>query len=406
MRVLWVTPELPYWPGGSGGSTRQFMLIREIVRRGHAVDVVAPVAPDQRKRAGAISSLGATLYATRRPDSRVIETLTAIGQRPTLLADLVRLPLLAWQVEVFWTALRARTNEAIAAGRPDVIVVEHDWAARWRQELPAAAPAALGLQNLSWRYYAQRASVGGGMRRRMMRIEAGRFERFDRRMLAQYRALLTMSVNDERAVRAISDRPSFVIANGVDTDALTAGPLPTEPVALFTGTFGYPPNAEALTWLLRQIWPLVVERVPHATLLVVGRGVPDALAQLAGPGVEIAGFVPDMQPWFDRARVVLLPILSGAGTRLKLLDGLAAGRAVVSTTMGADGVDVVHGAHALIEDDAHAFAQATVRSLTEPGVAEELGPAARRLAETTYDWRVIGGRLEEALSQLAVQGVT
>jgi glycosyltransferase involved in cell wall biosynthesis len=404
MRVLWVTPELPYWPGGSGGSTRQYMLIRELVRHGHAVDVVAPVAPDQREAATALAEIGAELHATQRPDSRVHEVIRALRARPGVAADVLRLPVLAWQVEVFWTMLRTRMREVVGAAAPDVILVEHDWAARWRRELPAGIPAVLALENLSWRYYEQRAAADSGPRRLALRLEAQRFERFDRRALRSYDALLTMSGSDDQAVKEVSGVPSFVIANGVDTQALTAVPLPAGPVALFTGTFGYPPNAEALEWLLRDIWPRVIAQAHQARLLVVGRGVPEALRRLAGPSVEIAGFVPEMQPWFDRARAVLIPIRSGAGTRLKLLDGLASGRAIVSTTMGAEGVDVRAGEHLLVADDAQAFATATARVLREPGLAERLGPAARRLAETTYDWRMIGARLESVLERTVAAG--
>jgi len=396
MRILWLTPELPYWPGGSGGSTRQFMLIRELLARGHTVDVVAPIAPAQD--AASLRALGATLYAVNRPQSRVSETAHAIRSRPGLLADAMRMPVLAWQVEVFWTTLHARMREAVDTHMPDVILVEHDWAARWHDDLPAQIPTALALENLSWRYYEQRAAAASGLKAAALRVEARRFERFDRATLDRYDALLAVSDDDARTVPLISSTPTTVIANGVDTTALTPTPLPEEPVALFTGTFGYPPNAEGLTWLLTEIWPHVRRQVPTAQLLVVGKDPP---AGSGGPGVELAGWVPAMQPWFDRARAVLVPIRSGAGTRLKVLDGLASGRALVSTAMGAEGVAIIPGEHGLIADDAQTFANAVVDVLRDDALAQHLGTTGRALAETVYDWREIGGRLEAVLAELA-----
>jgi glycosyltransferase involved in cell wall biosynthesis len=307
-------------------------------------------------------------------------------KRPALVLDAVRMPLLAWQVEVFWTALKDQMRAAVDAHIPDVILVEHDWAARWHDDLPAGIPAALALENLSWIFY----------ERRGMRLEARRFARFDRRQLPKFDLRLTMSEADD----ALVDGDSAVIPNGVDTRALTAAPLPADPVAIFTGTFGYQPNADGLDWLLDDIWPRVQAQIPGARLLVVGR---DAPAARAAPGVEIAADVPEMQPWFDRARAVLVPIRSGAGTRLKVLDGLASGRAVVTTTLGAEGIAITPGEHALVADDAASFAAATVRALAHDGPAEELGKAGRALAQSTYDWRAIGARLEAVLKSLLAQ---
>ena len=401
MRVLWLTPELPFAPGGTGGSTRQFQLIRALIERGHDVDVVSPVHPSQEAGAALLRATGATLYGVGRPPSRVRETLAALARRPGLALDALRMPVVAWQVEVFRGALWPQVLAALER-RPDVIVVEHDWAARWIERLPAGVPCALTLENLSWRYYESRAAAAGGVAAAALRLEARRFAAFDRRWLARYAALVTMSPDDAATVRDVLALESTVVPNGVDTAALTASPLPGEPTVLFAGTFAYPPNAEALEWLLSEIWPRVLARRADARLLVVGRDVPPRLEALAGDSVTVAGWVPEMQPWFDRARAVLVPMRSGGGTRLKVLDGLASGRPLVSTTKGAEGVAIVPGEHALLEDTADGFAEAVVRTLSDDELAGRLGAAGRVLAEQVYDWRAIGGRYADTLEALAV----
>jgi glycosyltransferase involved in cell wall biosynthesis len=405
IRVLWLTPELPYWPGGSGGSTRQHQLIAQLAARGHEVHVVAPVHRTQRQGAALLEAAGATLHGVQRPGSRVGEVLAALRARPALALDALRMPLTAWQVEVFWTRLRpvARALLADPATRPDVLHVEHDWAARWVRDLPEAAgiPRVCGLENLSWAYHQRRAAAATGAARAFNAREARRFARFDRRHLPAYDLLLATSASERRALAQLTPAASAVVPNGVDTAALTAAPLAPGPVALFTGTFAYGPNSEGLAWLLREVWPRVTAQIPEARLLVVGRGVPGHLAALAGPEVRITGFVEHMQPWFDQARLVLVPIRSGGGTRLKVLDGLASGRPIVSTTIGAEGIDVRHGEEALIADDPAAFAAAAVRVLGDAALAERLGAAGRRLAERDYDWRPIGARLADLLEALA-----
>jgi glycosyltransferase involved in cell wall biosynthesis len=403
MRVLHVTPELPFFPGGSGGSTRQFMLLADLVRRGHEVDVVAPVAPEQRDGAATLGAAGITLHAAHRPDSRIAETGRALLRSPSLVLDAVRLPLLAWQVEVFWRSLQAPLREAVLTHVPDVIAVEHDWAARWRLDLPAGIPLALTLENLSWHYYERRATAAGGtVSRALLTNEARRFARFDARHFDDYDVLLAMSERDRDEVAAMSTTRCEVIANGVDTRAIGAGdPAGRDPVAVFVGSFAYPPNAEALAWLLEDLWPRVLGGRPDARLVVVGRDVPPRLQEGAPAGVTFAGFVPEMSAVYDEARAVLCPMRSGGGTRLKVLEGLATGLPLVSTTMGAEGVAVTDGADVLLADEPQAFADTVVRVLGDDALAARIGTGGRALALERYDWQAIGERLEAVLASLA-----
>lgn len=204
MRVLAVTPELPYAPGGSGGSTRQFQLLRRLRERGHDIEVTAPVHPDQRGGAECLRDAGIALRGVTRPQSRVRETLAALRARPGLAAALLSEPLVAWQVDVFWTRLREAAIAAIATARPDVILVEHDWSARWRADLPSEIPCALTLQNLSWLYYEARARAAAGVRGRLLALEAARFRRFDAARLDGYDLLVAMSERDRSAVAAVT----------------------------------------------------------------------------------------------------------------------------------------------------------------------------------------------------------
>jgi glycosyltransferase involved in cell wall biosynthesis len=313
---------------------------------------------------------------------------------------------LAWQVEVFWTELAHHARGLLRGWRPDVVSVEHDWAAAWHRELPAHVPRVLTLHNLSWRYYSARAAAGGGLRARLLEVEARRFLRFDRRHLAAYDLLVAMSDDDRQAVREASVVRCETVPNGVDTTALRPAPavVGPEPLLLFTGTLSYPPNAEGARWLVREIWPLVRARVPRAGLRIVGPNPPAELTALREDGVTVTGRVPDVAPHFAEASVVVVPIRSGAGTRLKVLDALAAGRPIVSTAAGAEGLAVRDGEHLLLAEGAEAFAAAVVRLLEDPGLRDRLAAEGRRLVEREYDWRALGERLEGLLRELAAQG--
>ena len=131
MRILHLTPELPDWPGGTGGATRQFHLLRRLVELGHEVTVVAPVGPREHAGITALESAGIGLRHFLRPRSRVRETLDALGREPLLAPTAAVRPVLAWQVSVFWAQLRPVAEAALRELRPDVVHVEHDSAAAW-----------------------------------------------------------------------------------------------------------------------------------------------------------------------------------------------------------------------------------------------------------------------------------
>jgi glycosyltransferase involved in cell wall biosynthesis len=392
LKLLHLTPELPFAPGGTGGATRQFELLRGLVRRGHEVAVVAPVAGGQP--AALLRDAGVQLFAYDRPPSRVSETLHALS--PAVISRL-RDPVVAWQVEVFWRSLRPLAEQALAEFSPDVVNVEHDWAAAWHRDLPDL-PRALTLQNLSWRYYAARARAASGPRAAALGAEARRFARFDRRHLRAYDVLLAMSDEDRELAARFTGARVEAVPNGVDTSALGPFPDPGGPPALlYTGTLDYAPNAEGLRWLLREVWPRLAGR---AELLVVGRNPPEDVVRSAGPGVTFTGRVPEIAPYFARAHAVLVPLRSGAGTKLKVLDGLSSGRPVVSTSVGVEGIAADDGRHLLVADDGSAFADAVLRVLDDAPLRARLGAEGRALAEQRYDWQVLSTRLEQILESL------
>jgi glycosyltransferase involved in cell wall biosynthesis len=402
VRVLWLTPELPS-PLGAGGALRQWHMLGRLVAHGHEPVVVAPVHPGEREGAERLRAAGVDLRAYERPPSRVAETLGLVRRRPALVPAALAEPLVAWQCDAFWTALEPLARGALEEGPFEVVNVNHDWAAGWVRRLPLGRAArVLTLENLTWSYYANRARAAAGPRAALLAAEARRWLRYDRRRFSDYDALVTVSEHDaELAARETSTR-TVAIPSGVDTRALAPPPERDggDPALIFTGNMRWPPNAEAVRWLLREVWPRVRDRVPSARVLAVGADPPPDVLALAGERVEVPGRVPELEPWFERASIVVIPILSGAGIRLKVLDALASGRAVVSTTMGAEGAQVTDGEHLVIADDPREFADAVVRLLEDPGERRRLGAAARRLAEERYDWRALGDRFEALVSEL------
>jgi glycosyltransferase involved in cell wall biosynthesis len=182
-----------------------------------------------------------------------------------------------------------------------------------------------------------------------------------------------------------------VIPNGVDTHALRPLPPAEGPPALvFVGSMMYRPCVDAAVWLVREILPLVRRTHPDVAVWIVGRGPVPEVTALAGNGVFVTGEVEDVAPYYRRATLAVAPLRAGGGTRLKILEAMALGRVVVSTTVGAEGLRVDDDTHLAIADDAQSLANAIVALLNDHDHRDRLARAARALVEAEYDWDRIG----------------
>lgn len=400
MRVLHVTPELPFATGGGGRGTDYFLL-RRLAERGHQVLNVSPVPPAEMPWAQALRDVGVENWVVPRPASHLREALGAVLAEPSILATAVTAPVRGLEMRIFWQEIRETVKRAARDWRPDVAIVSHGMAADWRRGIGSQIPCVLTLYDLAWHWYLTRARREPGIRAQVLRYEARRFRRHLLQLLPQYSAAICVSTLEADELRAVTTMPVSAIPVAVDTSALHPAPeQPGPPRLLFTGTLSYPPNVEGIRWFADRVWPLVRRRLNAAELVIVGRDpTPAVLALNDREGVSVVGPVPDMAPYFAQAHVVIVPILTGAGIRVKIVEAMAAGRAIVSTTLGCQGLPYLElQRHLLVADDPDDFASAAVRLLKDDGQRREMADEARRLAEAKFDWRALGDERESVLT--------
>jgi glycosyltransferase involved in cell wall biosynthesis len=254
---------------------------------------------------------------------------------------------------------------------------------------------ALTMHNVPSQVAVHAAAVAPARRQRWLREqERKRAERLERWALDAFDVVFAVSEEDAAALPG----PAIVVPNGVDTERFRPSALPREPRLVFIGTLGYLPNVDGITWFCEEVMPRVQSVVPGAVLDVVGRlPTPEVLALGQRPGIKVHVDVPDVLPLLHGARLAVVPLRIGSGTRLKALEAMAAGRPVVGTSTGLEGLGVVSGQHALVTDGVEEMAGAVLAVLAGDELARRLALEGRRLVESRYRWDRIGERFVAAL---------
>jgi polysaccharide biosynthesis protein PslH len=408
MRILYFSSR-ECWPVNSGARLRDYHLAGQLA--GHAsVTYLGLTYPSETKYEPAGEGL--------RPPEQVFERVLRIPKaRAYTPINLVRGLLGPTPV----TVLNCTTPEIAAAleklGREtafDSIQMEGVHLVRYVPVLRGFAghpPIVCDWHNieseLMWRYAENVASLP---RRWYAQRTAALIERAEAELLRAADAHTVVSAREVAKLRAAVPKADLhVVENGVDT-AYFSGCASEAGVArnriVFVASMDYHANVDAAVYFAREIWPALRERVDvKYRFTIVGRSpTPEVLALRDLPGIEVTGTVPDVRPYYREAAAVVVPLRVGGGTRLKILEAMAAGIPVVSTTLGAEGLEVDPGRDLLTADTPAAMVEAIASLRDQPAQWRRLSDAGRAVAARTYDWRIVGDRLF-SIHQNAMQSV-
>lgn len=290
-------------------------------------------------------------------------------------------------------AVRRKLAAALADASADVVLVEYAALAPLHTQLRETAPRRLlTLHNVGSVMAAQHAAVEPGGRQRWMHVrDAAQWRRWEKEVVESYDTVITVSEDDRLALGARKNL--CTIPNGVQLERFRTSELPTRPRLVFTGALYTLPNRDGIGWFCREVMPLVASLCPEATLEIVGlRPPPEVLALSDAPGVTVVADVADIAPHLEAARVAVVPLRIGSGTRLKALEAMAATRPIVGTTIGLGGLGLVDGVHVAMADRPEEMAQRVLRALTDDAWARSLVAAGRQFVEEHYGWVAIQER--------------
>jgi len=399
MRILWVKVG-GLWPLSSGGRLRSFHILKDLSTR-HQVTLLTTHGPkdDPAGLAAELPEVEVVSFPYEAPKQGTWRFLLALARSwwSPLPVDLWR-----WRIP----ALRLDAARRLSSGAVDLCIADFLAAV---PNLPAqrAVPVVLFQHNVEHMIWRRLASVAANpLRRLLLEIEWRKLRRIEARSCAAAGLTLAVSEADAQQLTALapsSRTPIRVVPTGVDTAYFRpTGHQPTEAGLVFTGSMDWFPNEDAMLYFVDAILPRIRSACPAITVSVVGRTPSVRLCEaVVAAGGQVSGAVPDVRPYVERNSVYIVPLRVGGGTRLKIFEALAMGKAVVSTSIGAEGLPIVDGIHFVRADEPQAFADAVIALLGDEGRRRALGDAGRRLVEDTYSWTQVARTFETACLETA-----
>lgn len=394
MRILWVKAG-KLLPVDTGGKIRSFNILKKLART-NAVTTLSYYG-------GAQDSNYEAALAKELPGAHCIPTAAPEGGLAQGFDYLRRLPSSApYAVTKFTNPKVVQTLRGwLSANRFDVAVCDFLSASlNFPTQLPL--PCVLFQHNVESSLWTRMAKTETSPVRKMSyKIEAGKMERYEREALRRFHHIIAVSETDRQQMLAMGPSCSIsVVPTGVDTEKYQVFPSASgdPPRIVFTGSMDWEPNIDAMEWFCREIWPTIVLQFPQATFQIVGRNPHPRVKQLACATVEVTGTVPSVADYLRDAAVVIVPLRIGGGTRLKIFEAMAMGKALVSTTIGAEGLDVTSGENCILADDPSSFGDSILTLLSDVQLRRKYEKAAAALA-ARYDWSNIARQFEEVLQQ-------
>ncbi len=401
MRILWLLPNLPY-PPDTGGKQDTFFMLREFSRMGHEIDT------------------GIIFHAGKPPNvpeefGGLVKQIHFLPGNPkalharlfSSLSDPVPFKFRKYHSE---EAVR-KVADILAEGSFDAVIVDHQHLAQvlfdtrsivtWEgSRFPLKVLRTQNVESTIVRKYSER--VDNPMVKAFAGKEARKMKEYEANMLSEFDLVAAISPVDQAVFEKMSGLANVIsVTAGIDVEEhrpLEAPPIDGEVV--YVGTFDWQPNVDAALWLVDKVWPKVIERVPDAHLSLVGKKPPPPLESKACKNITVTGWVESVVQYVGRSCCSVVPLWIGSGMRLKILEAFALGRAVVSTTLGAEGIEAVDGEHILIRDEPGEFADAVVEMLTDPARRDEIGRKARALAVEKYSWPGVAKYFSDEVEKL------
>ena len=386
-----LTPNVPY-PPNFGGSVRMFHLLKQLCAR-HTVHLCCLNPPDEHGQTGPLESLCESVTVINRPDA---------AKRCEQMKSLFSLRSFQYRSHHVPEMARAVRN-LLERHEIDLILAEFSQMASF--DFPPDIPLVIDQHNVEFDLIRRMAKQSPWSARKVYNLlEAAKFRREELKALGAASLVTATSKRDADLMESlVPGLQTRIVENGVDAEAFrNPGKTPTPNTVVFVGAMHYFPNVDAMHFYMQRIHPILARKAPTIRVLFVGGRPSETLRQYESEQVKVTGFVEDVRPYMHEASAFIVPLRMGGGTRFKVVEALAAGTPVVSTSIGSEGIPVENERELLLADEPEDFANAVVRVLRTPQLAESLRTNGLDFVKKNFDWRRIGDKLNNALEEARV----
>ena len=394
MKILFLSPTVPF-PLTDGGRIRVFNLLKQIAVKNEVTLLALETQTTDADGVAELQQLGIQVHLV--PNA---PTLPRVSFGTLVKAFLKRQPITVARYDI--PAYRQKFRELIATQTFDLVHYEMFHIAQFHTE--THLPGVLSQQNVDsaiWRRLCSETT--NPLYKFAYWTQQLAFQRYERVLSPKFDAVTCTSDIDAAVFQQhCTENAIEIIPNGVDITHYRPDFTTEAPAHLiYIGSMDWYPNEDAVAFFADEVFPRIQEKVPDVAFSIVG-GNPSARVQKLAErdGIIVTGRVPEIKPYFAEATVFVVPLRIGSGTRLKILEALAMGKAIVSTTVGAEGLDLKDGAEIFIADEPTAFADVVTRLLTDVQLRRRIGENGRSRVEQDYDWRSIGEKLHALYTKI------
>ncbi len=382
MKILMLCNKSP-WPKREGGPIAMHAMISGLIQAGHTVKVLAA------------NTNKYTVYPETIPaDFRIKTQIEFVDMDLSLNAAGALYNFLSrksYHVSRFHTkAFEHKLIEILLKDTYDIIQLEMLYMATYLDVIRkySKAPVVLRAHNIEHKIWQRIAeNCPNPFKKIYLNHLYNALKRFEIGILNKMDGIVAITPVDARNLDRLSHSTNIIsIPFGINLETLPEKPVQPAEASLFhIGTMNWYPNEESIKWLITEVWPKVSRRLPEIELHLAGRYMPTWLTKLSLPHVTVDGEVPDVWEYMQRFSIMVVPLFSGSGIRIKIVEAMAAGKAIITTAIGAEGINYENGQHLLIAKDANSFTEAIVRLCNDKALRDSLSENARKLIAKEHD---------------------
>ncbi len=394
MKILFLSPTVPF-PLTDGGRIRVFNLLKQIAEKSDITLLALETQPTDEEGIAELQQLGVQVHLV--PNA---PTLPRVSLRTLINAFHRQQPITVSRYDL--PTYRQRFKELLATEDYDLVHYEMFHTAQFHTETDL--PGVLSQQNVDSEIWRRLCSeTANPFYKFVYWTQQRAFQRYERELSPKFDVVTCTSDIDALVFQQhCAEDAIAIIPNGVDVTHFQPDFTTESPAHLiYIGSMDWYPNEDAVAFFADEILPSIQSEVSDVRFSIVG-GNPSARVQKLAErnSVIVTGRVPEIKPYFAEATVFVVPLRIGSGTRLKILEALAMGKAIVSTSVGAEGLDLKDGEEIFIADEPKSFAEAVTRLLTDPALRRRIGENGRARVEKDYDWRSIGEKLHRLYTEI------